>query len=443
MRKFNHIKEIIKLGLPMMIGSVLQILMNTMDMFFVSRLGTNQAAASSMGTSIAGVVFVFSMLVSSGAIALIARNKGASDEEAIRKYTASSAILAFGIGVILSIVSVIFVDWIIGIYKPDLTIRGLIKAYVEVIFAFTFVVFMNTTIRSVVQSTGDTRNPLIIFGTANIINIILDYIFIVKLNLGIKGAAIATVTSQTIACLWLLKLIVKKLYMNQFKLFIQYIRFRVGEIRNILRIGVWACIQSVARPITGLIMMRIVYSVGGSVGSAAFGIGLTIVNYFFIVLMGLTGAVTILVGQKIGEKNIDEAKAIVNEGVVYSLFNFVFFAIPFVVLTPYLFAPFKAAPEVVSIGSQYLRIVYCSFILMGFTSMYRGAFSGSGDTYPPMVAALFANVICKLGLALLFTRVFNFGINGVWIAIATSVVIESIVLMIYYKTDRLYLKVIE
>lgn len=443
MRKFKHIKEIIKLGLPMMIGSVLQILMNTMDMFFVSRLGTDQAAASSMGTSIAGVVFVFSMLVSSGAIALVARNKGAGDGDAIRRYTASSTLLAFGIGILLSILSVVFVDWIIGIYKPDMTIRSLIKAYVEVIFAFTFVVFINTTIRSVVQSTGDTRNPLIIFGTANIINIVLDYIFIVKLDLGIRGAAIATVTSQTIACLWLLKLVVKKLYMNQLKTFFMYISLRLNEIKNILQIGVWACIQSVARPITGLIMMRIVYSVGGSVGSAAFGIGLTIVNYFFIVLMGLTGAVTILVGQKIGERNIDEAKAIVNEGVIYSLFNFVLFAVPFVVLTPYLFAPFKAAPEVVIIGSRYLRIVYCSFILMGFTSMYRGAFSGSGDTYPPMVAALFANVICKLGFALLFTRVFNFGIDGIWIAIAGSVVIESIVLMSYYKTDRLYLKVIE
>lgn len=436
--KFNHIKSIISLALPLMIGSVLQILMNTMDMFFISRLGTNQAAASSMGTSIAGVIFVFSMLVSSGVIALIARYKGAQNDEAIRHYAASGTLLAFIVGGLLSLLTVLLSKEIISIYDPDLAVFNLIKEYVDVIFAFTYVVFLNSTLRSIVQSTGDTRNPLIIFGSANVLNIVLDYIFIEYFHMGIRGAAIATVSSQSLACILMLWLVINKLYKGQYLDFIRLLSIRFIEIKNILKIGVWACIQSIARPITGLILMRIVYAVGASVGSAAFGIGMTIVNYFFIILLGLSGAITILVGQKIGEGSIDEAKNIVKEGIWYSFLNYLIFAVPFVILTPYLFVPFKAAPEVVAIGSYYLRIVYASFIVLGFTFMYRGAFAGAGDTYPPMMAALLANVVCKLGFAILFTQFFSFGINGVWLAISSSVVVEAISISLFYKKGRLY-----
>ncbi len=441
MSKYKHFRTIVTLGLPLMFGSILQLLMHTMDVYFISQLGKDYTAASSMGASIAGVLFVFSMLVSTGAVALVARKIGQKNFDAVKSYGFSSLLLALVIGAIISLLGRVFSTQIISIYNPEPYLLDIIKAYVDILFAFTFVVFLNTTLRSIIQAMGNTKVPLYVFGTANLINIILDYMFIVVFEMGIRGAAIATVISQIFAAVVMVVLIVKTVY-GGFGSFVSYIGIRLNEYKDIFSIGIWACIQSIARPITGLIMMRIVYSVGGTSGSAAFGIGLNIVNYFFIVLTGLSGAITILVGQKIGEGHIEEAKAIVSEGRFYSIINLLIFSVPYLIFTKYLFMPFNPPPEVLEMGVNYIRIVFIGFVVLGDVFMYRGAFGGAGDTYPPMLAALFANVICKLSLAIIFTSVIDLGINGVWYAIMASIFAEWLVITIYYKKDQLYTKVI-
>lgn len=441
MTQGKHLKRILSLGMPLMIGSVLQLLMHTMDVYFISQLGKDYTAASSMGASIANVLFIFSMLVSTGAVALVARKVGEKDDHAVKSYGVSSVLLSLTIGLIVSVLSLIFSKQIIRIYDPEPDLLLIIKAYVDILFAFNFVNFLNTTLRSIVQSMGDTKGPLYIFGSANVVNIVLDYIFIVHFKWGIRGAAIATVTSQVLACVVLAMLILKNVY-GDFRGFKSYLAIRLNEFKDILSIGVWACIQNIARPITGLIMMRIVYSVGGTSGSAAFGIGLNIVNYFFIVLSGISGAITILVGQKIGEGHIEEAKAIVKEGRFYGLINFIVFAIPYVVFTKFLFMPFNPEGQVLEMGVRYVRIVFIGFVCLGDIFMYRGAFAGAGDTYPPMIASLSANVVCKLSLAILLTRFTQLGIDGVWIAISASILVEWIIIVFYYKKDSLYKKVI-
>jgi len=368
---------------------------------------------------------------------LVARKIGEKNERAVQSYGITALILAGVIGISISLIAVIFSKQIISIYDPDPSLAVLIKKYVDIIFAFTFVVFLNTTLRSIIQSTGNTKGPLYIFGTANIINIVLDYVFIIVLDFGIRGAASATVLSQSFACVMMMGLLYKQLFKDRHEFF-RLFSVRLKEMKDILSIGIWACVQSIARPITGLIMMRIVYSVGGQSGSAAFGIGLNVINYFFIILTGLSGAISILVGQKIGEGNIDEAKEIVNEGIRYTVFNLILFSIPYLFLTEVLFIPFNTTPEVTAMGVNYVRIVFLGFIVLGHVFICRGAFAGAGDTYPPMVAALFANVLCKLTLAVLFTSVFGFGINGVWIAILMSIYTEWFVITRYYRKGKLY-----
>jgi len=439
MTEEKHLKRILALGMPLMIGSVLQLLMHTMDVYFISQLGKEFTAASSMGASIANVLFIFSMLVSTGAVALVARKVGEKDLESVKSYGFSSILLSLVLGLIISILSLIFSKQIILIYDPGPELLSIIKAYVDILFAFNFVNFLNTTLRSIVQSMGDTKGPLYIFGTANVINIVLDYVFIVHFEWGIRGAAIATVFSQAAACIVLIVLIVRSIYGN-FSNFLNHVGVRFSEFKDIFSIGLWACIQNMARPITGLIMMRIVYSVGGTNGSAAFGIGLNVVNYFFIILAGISGAITILVGQKIGEGHIDEAKAIVKEGRLYGFINFMIFAIPYLIFTKYLFMPFNPEAGVLEIGVRYVRIVFLGFICLGDVFMYRGAFAGSGDTYPPMIASLSANVLCKFSLAIVLTKFTNLGIDGVWIAIAASIFIEWIIINVYYRKGKLYQK---
>jgi len=215
-----NIKKLFSLSWPVMLGMILQTLLTSVDLFYISKLGKDYAAAASLSNSSSTVVFVLSSLVSAGAIALVSRSFGSSDEENVRTFSGISIILAVIIGTILGTLCFIFTKGILSVmFDPSPEVMALGYSYLSVIFLGTFIVFLNSALRTILQAIGDTRTPLIIFGIANVLNIILDPVFMFTLNYSIKGAAIATVISNFIGCILILGVIIKKVYKNKLNLF--------------------------------------------------------------------------------------------------------------------------------------------------------------------------------------------------------------------------------
>jgi putative MATE family efflux protein len=435
--------RIFQLSWPVMIGMILQSLLGTVDMAFISSLGTSQAAAASLGNTASGVIFVMSSLVSAGTIALVSRSYGEGKMEDIKKFNGESLILTVAIGGILSILCFYFNEEIIRVmYNPEPGMIKLTSEYLSVIFLGTVFVFLNSTLRTTLQAIGDTKTPLYIFGLSNIMNIILDYLFMFPMGMGIKGAAIATVLSTIFSFLAIIMVLIKKLYNSNIKNFISSIRIQLDDGIRILKIGSWACIQQIARPITGLFMFRLVLEVGGNSGTAAFGIGGQLFNYTFIFLVGLSTAISIMVGQSLGRGDIDGCDRIIKEGMKLATINMILFSIPYLIFPELIMKVFLRDAVVVSIGVQYLRIVYMGLVFVIFPTIYGGVFQGAGDTFPPMVSSLAANVPVKLAAAYYFSKYLNLGINGVWAAIALSVAVEALIISIYYKKNKWKEKVI-
>lgn len=435
--------KIFQLSWPVMIGMILQSLLGTVDMAFISSLGTSQAAAASLGNSAAGVIFVMSSLVSAGTIALVSRSHGEGNLDGVKKFNGESLILTVVIGGILSILCFYFNENIIRImYNPEPGMIKLTSEYLSIIFLGTVFVFLNSTLRTTLQAIGDTRTPLYVFGLSNVMNIILDYLFMFPMGMGIKGAAIATVLSTIFSFLAILLVLIKKIYCWNFRDFVHSLRIEFNEGARILRIGTWACIQQIARPITGLLMFRLVLEVGGNSGTAAFGIGGQLFNYTFIFLAGLSTAISIMVGQSLGRGDMDGCDRIIREGVKLAVFNMILFSIPYLLFPGLIMSIFLKDPVVVAIGMQYLRIVYVGLIFVIYPTIYGGVFQGAGDTFPPMISSLTANVVIKLLVAYYFSGVLNLGVNGVWAAIALSVIVEALMISIFFKRNRWKEKVI-
>ncbi len=431
-------RKIIKLSWPVMVGMVLQSLLGTVDLKFISMIGKGESAieqaAASLGASAFWVVFVISALVSSGALALVARSYGENDKKAIKKFTGVSIVLASIFGAVIGVICYINTEWIIKVmYNPDYKVLKLTKEYLEIIFLGTIFVFLNFTIRTILQALGDTKTPLYIFGFGNIVNLILDPILIFKLNYGIRGAAIATVVSNIAIFILITYMLIKKAYGESIKEFLIHLKLEIAIAIRILRIGFWACLQQVARPITGMLMYRLVSRVGYAEAIAAFGAGGQLFNYTFIFLSGLSVAVSIMVGQSFGRKDIDSADTVISDGLKLAIINMLIFMIPYFIFPKYIIMFFTKNPEVIKIGVLCLRIVYSGVIFVGFSTVYGGVFQGAGDTFPPMLSSVIANVVVKLPLAYILAIVFHMGTNGIWIAIALSVVVESAIMTVFFK----------
>lgn len=430
------ISRIWRLAWPVMVGQLLHTVLVIADMWFIARLGSSEAAAAGTGTSLLGVIQVLPALVSAGAIALVARFTGANDQENIKRITSNCVILSIIAGITVMMISTMFIDQLLMIFgDANQVVMNMARKYVVIGLIGLPFFFYNATTRSVVQATGDTKNPVKIFVLANIINIVLDYYFIMVLRKGIEGAAIATVIAEIVAFSLMSLLVFRNIYQGQMQVLLSAITFEKNVVIRILKIGGFAVMQMITRPFTGLIMFRLVLAQGVEAG-AAFGIGGRMFNFVFIFLAGLGTAMSVMVGQSLGRHDEEGVDLLVKQGLVLATINMIIFAIPFYIFPEFLIGAFIGDAKVIHIGANYLRITYTGVLLAVFSTVFGSAFSGAGDTFPPMIASLIGNWMVKIPLAYLLTRFINLSENGVWLAIAISVVAEAAVMAFWFKKGK-------
>lgn len=439
----SEFKKIFQLAWPVMIGMILQSLLGTVDMMFIALLGTEPLASASIANSVTSVVFVFSTLVSAGTIALVSRSYGEEDMDSVRKFSGEAFLISMIIGGVLSIICYIYTVPIIKLmFNPDPVVINYAKDYLSVMFLGTVFVFLNSAVRTIMQALGDTKTPLYIFGLSNIINAILTPLFMFPFKMGIAGAAWGSVLSMVFSLTVITFILTKRIFNANFMSFLRAMKLEFSNTIRILKIGSWACIQQIARPVTGMLMVRLVYEVGGNSASAAFGSGGQLFNYTFIFLVGLSTAIAIMVGQSLGRKDIHGCDNIIKEGLKLAVFNMVLFAIPYFIFPEAIMKIFSREYEVIKVGAEYLRIVYLGVIFVIFPTIYGGVFQGAGDTFPPMISSLVANVVLKLPIAYILAKTLNMGTRGVWIAVALSVVIEAAIIIFYFRKGKWKEKVI-
>lgn len=432
--------NMIKLAFPVMISTILQVFMSSVDLFFISKYGRDASSAAAMGGGMSGAIFIFSMLISSGLTPIVAQNYGAKKIDTLKRYTKKGMILSIIFGTIVMIITIKFNSQILRLmYNPTKDVLDLTLKYLNVIYISTVFVFLNGTMHSIFHALSDTVTPLIVMGGTNVLNGILDYIFVIKFGMGIEGAAIATVISIALSTLVLY--VFYKRHINNLP---NSEEREAVSGKTIVKIGFWAMLQHLARPITGMIMYRVVFQIGQSVATAAFGIGVQVLNYTFIFLSGLSVAISVMTGQAYGEGRIEDIKKIIKNGMILCFGNVVVFMIPYFIFTTSLMNFFIDDPLVIIEGVNYLRIVYLGILIIPVTSVLGGVYLGIGKTVYPFCASFIANIAFKVPLAYLLGLYFNFGTKGIWLSITISVWIESLIMFVnYFKRKEEILNVKE
>jgi putative MATE family efflux protein len=365
------------------------------------------------------------MLISAGLTPIISQNYGAGKIKTLKAYAKRGFILSLILGSIVFLVVIFFnVDILKFMYNPSEIVLKYSLKYLNIVYFATVFVFLNGTMRAIFHAVSDTITPLIILGGANVLNAILDYIFVGLFKMQIEGVAIATVISiilSTIILFICYRLKIGKMVSSEEDLFISN--------SKILKIGSWSMMQQLARPITGMLMYRIVFKINGSVGVAAFGIGGQIFSYSFIFLSGLSVAISVLVGQSVGAENFKDIGKIIRNGFILCFINIALFFIPYFVFSEQLMRFFINDNEVIREGVRYLHIVYLGIILVPISTVLGGYYLGIGKTQYPFWASFISNVAIKVPIAYIMGILLFRGVTGVWVAIMISVWIESFIMI--------------
>lgn len=407
------------------------------DAFWVGRLGASEMAA--VTSSLFPIWTVFSMLaiISIGSIAIISRAVGARQPEEVSRATGQSLRFAIWAGLGYGLVGFLITPWIFELMgtEPEVTQMGV--RYLRIFFVGVVFFFVNDTFMGFFRAIGDTKAALFIGATAIITNIVLDPLLIFGIGpfpaLGTQGASIATITAAMCGALMLLILLKKNRY--PFPIcFNLFDRFDWRLIRTIIRIGFPPAIAYITFSVVYIFLNSIVASFG-TVSIAGLLIGNRLESISYMTCFGFSIAASTLVGQNLGANQAARAAR--------SGWTALGIAAGFtlVISILFLFTPgplariFTGDEEVIAIAIGYLQIIAISQIFMAAEIVLEGAFSGAGNTIPPMVVSI-PGSIARLPLAYYLAVTVGMGINGVWWALTLTTILKGLVIVFWFSMGR-------
>lgn len=428
----DNINTINSLAIPVIIENILQTLLGTVDTYFAGSINDNAIAAIGVTNLIINLFIVFFTAISIGASSVAARNFGKGDMEKVNFSISQSILLGIIISFIVGIINILF-------YNPILRISGVSNEILDIATPYYLIVSvpvvflcLSIILSSCLRSIKDTKTPMISTGIANIVNIILNIVFI-KLNLGILGLALATTISRFISVVILLI----KLKRSNIEIRVNISDFKLQRktLESIIRIGIPAGIEKLIMRLGQLVYNSMIISIGAS-EYIAHNIAGNIESYTYIPAMAFGVATATLVGTTLGEGDSEKSKEIVYLADIITTFWMILIGAILFVFAPQIVRIFTATKEIQEMVITVLRLIALFQCFIAITQIFTSALQGAGDTKFPMYATLIGIWGVRVGIGYFMGVVMNMGLLGVWIAYALDITLRSFLLIIRFNLGK-------
>lgn len=431
-------KHLIKFSIPLFLGNLLQALYNTVDSIWVGKfLGANALAAVTVGGP---VIFALVAMVTGLTMAtttLVAQYYGAREHTKMRVVIGNSLVLLTVLGIIITIVGVVFNPTFLKWINVPEEIFDDAVAYLSIFFSGMVANFLYNVVSAILRGLGDSRTPLRFMAIASITNIILDPVFIFGLGpiprLEVAGAAWATVISQIVSAILSLHYLFEKSHLVRWDRSIFKLNWQL--IRQMLRIGLPAGAQQTLVSLSSLAVNSIVNRFGPTV-VAGFGAAMRVDQFGFMPAMSVSLAVSSMVGQNLGARKRERVRDVVRSSMILSGSIALVVSLACLTIPEIFLRVFTSDTGVLIEGSRYLRTMAFAFIPMAWMFTLTGVLRGAGDTVASMFISLGSLWLVRVPLTsyLAFRR--GMGPQGVWLGIAISIYMGCLFNYLYYRTGR-------
>lgn len=427
--------KLLLLAGPVMLSHLLQTLYNLADAFWLGKLGRQALTAPTITMHVFFIGFALAMGLGAAGTTLVSQYKGAGDEKKATLVGGQLFVLLTSVGLVLGAVGFIFTPRILNILQTPSDSWQMTYDYMRWIFAGFPLMFSFFVYQSINTGLGDTVGPMQVNLISVGLNVILDPILIFGFGpfpeMGVVGAAVATVFSRALAsAIGMIRLFRGS---NGMKITLKDMIPRSDMIRKILRIGLPVGLGQLGTSLGFTFMIGIVNSFG-SVVTAAFGVGNRIIHMAMVPAMGLSQANATAVGQNLGAKRPDRA-----EKSSYTALLLIGVILLPMTLGMYFFGgtiskAFVNDPEVIELGRTMFRITTPSVFVFGFLMVLLGSFQGSGYTVPVMVLNMARLWALRVPGAYLLAITAGMGPTGIWWAMFISNTVIAISGFIWFRT---------
>lgn len=391
--------QVLVFALPIMLSGILQLLFNAADTIVVGRFAGNEALAAvgSVG-SLNNMIISLFIGLSVGANVLVARYTGSRNDRAVSDTVHTSVLLSLAGGVLLMIIGVALARPLLELMGSPEDVIGLAVLYVRIIFLGMPVQMLYNFCAAILRAVGDTQRPLYYLTIAGVVNVLLNLVFVIVLHLSVAGVALATIISQAISAL-----LVTRALMNMegpTRLFLNRLRIHPGKLREIIRIGLPAGIQSSVFSLSNVVIQSSVNSFGSVViaGNAASS---NVGNFVYQAMNTFQQAITCFAGQNIGARKPRRIVSAIRVCMFWAVSFGVVLGLLSCVFGTQLLSLFSADPAVIAAGMERQVIVCAPYFLCGMMDVMTGALRGIGYSLLPMIVSILG--ACAFRLFWVFT----------------------------------------
>lgn len=433
-------KAIITLATPIVLNNIIQTLYNLVDSYWVAGIGETSFAATGFIWPIMFLFISIGIGLSIASTGIISQLIGRGDIKKAETYKENVYILTALLSILVVSIGLLFSSGIIRLMGADGKLYEESKAYLDILYLGFPFVFIFFSTNSIFQSAGDTRTPTIISGISAVLNMLMDPIFIYEtvpflgikgLNMGIKGAGLATIMSQVFMAVALLISAHKKNLINLN--FFKY-KYNSEACKKIISIAIPSCVGQSGEALGFIILNTFVLSYGQDALTAF----VTINRVTSIISQppgGIGQSIVSIVGQNKGVKNFDRVKLAFRKACNMSNIVCILGAIIIWIFRDQVLSIFlkDASENVMYLSRQFLFFILITNFCMGLYSVYQGLFQGSGKTDLAMKMLLGRLWVLRIPMILVFKHIFLMGPIAIWLAMSLSNLCTAIYGYILYR----------
>ena len=381
-------KSLVIFAFPLLISNIFQQLYNTVDTMIVGNyLGDISLAAIGSCTSIYDLLVGFALGIGNGLAIVTARSYGANDKDLLKKSVGSSMVIGIAVSVILTIIGMIFLKPLLGLLNTPVEIIDEAYSYISVIVMFIIVMFAYNLCAGLMRAIGNSIMPLVFLIISSLLNIVLDIFFITQLNMGVQGAAVATVISQGVSVVLCIIYIIKKtqILMPEKVHFQKDVNLYKELLGQGFSMGFMSCIVS-----AGSVILQYGINNLGYLIIAGHTAARKLYMFFNMPFTAMALAISTFVSQNRGADQRDRIKQAMRCAYVYDIVATIIVSIIIFLFGSSLVKMISGSSESVVLdnGTLYLKIVAPFYLILGILMQTRYALQGIGQKLLPLISSV-------------------------------------------------------
>ncbi len=416
-------KALLAMGIPTMIGMLVNAFYNLVDAYFVGGLGESQMGAISVVYPLGQVVVGLGLLFGNGAASYISRLLGRGDKENADKVASTALYSSVSAGAVIIIISMVFLHPILKLLGATDSILPFAATYASLYIVSCIFNVFNVTMNNIVTSEGAAKTTMCALLTGAVLNIALDPLFIYVFNLGVAGAAIATAISQAVStCVYLTYIFRKK---SVFHFRVKDCTYTKETMSEIFKIGIPTLVFQILTSVS----ISLINNAAGDYGDSAIagmGVVTRLISMGSLSVFGFIKGFQPIAGYSYGAKKFDRLREAIKTSILWSTVFCVIFGVILALFPTAIVSQFtKGDAEMIRIGAASLRANGISIMLFGFYTVYSSLFLALGKGREGFILGACRQGICFIPVILLLPIVW--GLNGIMYAQPIADVLSAVI----------------